>query len=122
MIRRPPRSPLFPSTPLSRSFAAGPRLAAPPPEHRVPRALGEHTRNRRARRTVLDELLGLRERGAMLLRPSAVPARFREEGGRLGGRLDISRGEERVARLLERLDTPLLGRHVQRGCMAEEDV
>src|SRR5205823_5635502 len=76
-------------------------------EHRVARALREHARNRRARRTILDELLRLCERGSVLLRPAAVPARLGEKSGRLCGRLDVARGEEGVARQLERLDRHL---------------
>src|SRR4051812_49957697 len=77
MIRRPPRSPLFPYTTLFRSLDAEPAGAVAPARPGRPAARGVRARRRVLRHLGRDELL-VRELHDGLLRPPAGAAARRD--------------------------------------------
>src|SRR5256886_3732274 len=89
MIRRPPRSTLFPYPPLSRSPGWG-AASAPPPECRRSRDVGFKTRRAAPPpRIAPQEGVGAefpRRRAAALLAGGAGAVAPRRLGGRAGGR------------------------------------
>src|SRR3712207_8983770 len=101
MIRRPPRSPLFPYAPLFRSVHAGgnpgpdPQQPAPPPA--PPRRLAPAARAEaegQAVQGVRDRLLPPRHRRAAHRRGQGVPVRRRRPDLQAGGRPPVPESDE----------------------------